>query len=374
MADEDCEGTSHNVEFDETLLFKEFDAEGTKRDTKIVEETGTSELKALQQENELLKAALRKVTSYKSKCPAHTSEPPLVQVLYFDNKESRRSKQHLEDFLQSLSSRSEDKEEPDCLGRDNFQPSIFDLDASRSVVDDESQSETDYSRVSFISSVRYFDVFCIDCTGFPLIDLNPTYTGGWTIPVYEQTFLRVLPCGSETPKVRIRQRKKCFNCDGEGHNVQDCPEPQNQGKISANRREFMNKFSSPFSKEARYHVENERRFGHFKAGVISDKLREALGVKETELPIHIYRMRRLGYPPAYVPTSGTPSLLIYDGDGNVDNYVMEEEESEGSEDLPSQFISYPGFNTPLPEGRVDTTVNYLAICTHPITRRCFFRS
>ncbi|CAG2166983.1 unnamed protein product, partial [Oppiella nova] len=37
-----------------------------------------------------------------------------------------------------------------------------------------------------------------------------------------------------------------------------------------------------------------------KPGVISEELREAAGIHRDKLPIWIYRMRVLGYPPGYL--------------------------------------------------------------------------
>ena len=123
-------------------------------------------------------------------------------------------------------------------------------------------------------------------------------------------------------------------------------------RINANRREFLNKFASPVNSKTRYHFDDSamKRFGRFKPGVISDELREALGINEQDLPPYIYRMRQLGYPPGYLPKATKPSLLIYDGDGSINDYIEEQDEQKNEEHLRSSFIEYPGFNTPLPEG------------------------
>lgn len=47
-------------------------------------------------------------------------------------------------------------------------------------------------------------------------------------------------------------------------------------------------------------MEDEQRFGHMVPGRISGRLRDALGLKRFELPMHIYKMRVLGYPPAWL--------------------------------------------------------------------------
>lgn len=48
----------------------------------------------------------------------------------------------------------------------------------------------------------------------------------------------------------------------------------------------------------------------------SDALREALGLKPHQLPIHIYRMRVLGYPPGWMEEAKSdPGLSMFDKDG-----------------------------------------------------------
>lgn len=199
--------------------------------------------------------------------------------------------------------------------------------------------------------MQYYDEYCIDCSGLPLVDLNPQISDGWTIPQYEQVYFRVL-APDETPKVKLKSRSCCFNCGNPGHSLQDCPETHDLQRINANRREFHNKFASPVNLRTRYHLDDSamKRFGRFKPGLITDELREALGITEQDLPPYIYRMRHLGYPPGYLPKTVKPSLLIYDGDGSINDYIEEEDEHENEEHFRSSFIEYPGFNIPLPEG------------------------
>ena len=49
------------------------------------------------------------------------------------------------------------------------------------------------------------------------------------------------------------------------------------------------------------HFQDEpQKFGHLSPGLPSAKLSEALGLRKDELPRHIYKMRELGYPPAWL--------------------------------------------------------------------------
>lgn len=89
-----------------------------------------------------------------------------------------------------------------------------------------------------------------------------------------------------TPKAAANT---CFNCDG-NHAIKDCTLPKDLAKIKQNRSKFT---SNKISYE-RYHVDVEQRFGHLNAGELSNDLRSALGLRSSDLPTHIYRMRMLG--------------------------------------------------------------------------------
>jgi zinc finger CCHC domain-containing protein 8 len=89
-----------------------------------------------------------------------------------------------------------------------------------------------------------------------------------------------------------RPANTCFNCDGP-HSLRDCPKPKNMSKI--------NKARGSFNKRAeRYHCDIEQKFGHIKPGRPSIGLREALGIENHDIPMYIYGMRTLGYPPAWL--------------------------------------------------------------------------
>ena len=261
--------------------------------------------------------------------------------------------------MQSLQQRnSENGDERESFGSENFPPSIFELNYELEKLT--SQGDGCNTSMAVISSLQYYDQYCIDCCGLPLIDCNPNISDGWNIPKYEQVYFSVLPQDEETPRVKIKQSRACFNCGNFGHNVQDCPEPRDFARISANKREFVNKFVSPItgnlkSTKSRYHGKEsvEKRFEEFKPGTISDNLKEALGLGQEDLPLYIYRMRYRGYPPGYLPKAARPSLLLYDGDGNIDDYMVEED------DVHISLIEYPGFNVPLPEGEIFAIVAFL---------------
>lgn len=77
----------------------------------------------------------------------------------------------------------------------------------------------------------------------------------------------------------------CFNCLG-NHSLRDCSQPRNFNMINKNRRDH-NARKGPSTN--RYHLEDDQRFGHFIPGHLSPNLRKALGLKDNELPRHIYK-------------------------------------------------------------------------------------
>lgn len=344
--------------FDEELLFKDFEVEKAKK--KTVEgkrdSAGGKSSKSLKEENSRLKNALRSLISMLKVGRGRTTQDPdfeteryspLFQAIYFDNRTSLRNREKIEEFVQTLQRRVDDVNERESYGRENFSPSIFEMNYELEKLAEDDGYNPPFS---VISSLQYYDVYCIDCCGLPLIDFNPKISDGWIIPKYEQVYFSVLN-DEESAKVKIKQSRACFNCGECGHVLQDCPAPQDLAKINANRREFQNKFASPVNLKSRYHRDDKsmQRFAEFKPGIISMNLREALGIGEQDVPVYIYKMRYLGYPPGYLPKEAKPSLLMYDGDGNINDYV-EEEDSENGEDIRDSFIEYPGFNVHLPEG------------------------
>lgn len=85
----------------------------------------------------------------------------------------------------------------------------------------------------------------------------------------------------------------CWNCGGD-HNMRECKEPMNRENISRGKQMFHR------TKTERYHLDAEQKFAHFLPGTISEGLREALGLRQRELPLYIYKMRLYGYPPGWL--------------------------------------------------------------------------
>lgn len=138
------------------------------------------------------------------------------------------------------------------------------------------------------------ELFTIDTT--PAVKLDSV-----KVPSYKRAVKDALLDGEAAASKKQKQEEKnmkvsksnnCFNCGESDHNIRDCPMPHNMRRIKMAKKNF--------SKTERYHVDVEQRFAHLRPGVVSDKLREAMGLRKGELPFFFYRMRVLGYPPGWL--------------------------------------------------------------------------
>lgn len=133
-----------------------------------------------------------------------------------------------------------------------------------------------------------------------LVDKTPNFklANDQSTPTYRNSFGKIVltddkdSIDSKKP-IMSSGRFVCFNCDKDSHSLRDCPEPRNMKKVNKARNEFNRK-------DLRYHDDNENEYGNMVPGTISDELRSALGLSPTQIPLHVYRMRLFGYPPAWV--------------------------------------------------------------------------
>ncbi|XP_013146292.1 PREDICTED: zinc finger CCHC domain-containing protein 8 homolog [Papilio polytes] len=179
------------------------------------------------------------------------------------------------------------------------------------------------------------------------VDTNPNEDKDNEIPKYTQTS-KVISNEVEKepePSKAIRRGPICFNC-GEDHMLRDCKLPRNMNRIAENRKNLTMKLG-------RYHVEDEQKYGHLIPGRISSQLRYALGLKRNELPLHIYQMRKLGYPPGWLEEAriSHSGISMFDSAGKV---ILDEDDEEGqicevgSKDKfdIKKILDFPGFNVP----------------------------
>lgn len=129
-----------------------------------------------------------------------------------------------------------------------------------------------------------------------IVDSVPAPEVANLIPEYDLIVRETADDDTKDESAAKTGQNTCFNCDG-NHAIKDCMKPKDLAKIRQNRAKFSS--NKPMSYE-RYHVDVEQKFGHLVAGELSNDLRTALGLRSKELPIHIYRMRMLGYPPGWL--------------------------------------------------------------------------
>ncbi|XP_053625136.1 zinc finger CCHC domain-containing protein 8 homolog [Plodia interpunctella] len=165
------------------------------------------------------------------------------------------------------------------------------------------------------------------------------------VPRYSQvsTLISNVPDQEPTPPPTLRRGPICFNCDG-SHRLLDCPAPKNKARIAENRKNMT-------TRVGRYHVEDEQKYGHLIPGRISGQLRHALGLKRHELPLHIYRMRLLGYPPGWLEEAriSHSGITMFDSSGTA---IQDPEEEDGEVCEPGskdkfdikKILDFPGFN------------------------------
>ncbi|XP_032306226.1 zinc finger CCHC domain-containing protein 8 homolog [Drosophila ananassae] len=139
---------------------------------------------------------------------------------------------------------------------------------------------------------------------------------------------------------RPKAQSSCFNCGDTDHSLRECPKPRNNARIQRARKNNS-------STTKRYHVETAQRFGHIRPGKISTKTRHAMGYTRRQLPFMFYRMRVLGYPPAWLEEARVQSsgIALFNADGTE---VSKSDEEEGESDAfkydINKIVEYPGFN------------------------------
>lgn len=91
-------------------------------------------------------------------------------------------------------------------------------------------------------------------------------------------------------------------------------------------------------------------------GAISKELRRALNLPDNDIPIWIYRMRALGYPPGWLKKAIVDTSDIFDTDSPTNDDASmaagsKKRKNPSDEEIQydhSKLIEYPGFNMPMP--------------------------
>ncbi|KQS63128.1 zinc finger CCHC domain-containing protein 8 homolog [Drosophila erecta] len=187
------------------------------------------------------------------------------------------------------------------------------------------------------------NLFLIDTQ--PAAKLNaahvPSYKRCSTDILDEQTAERKkLKAEAVNKCFRPKAQSSCFNCGDTDHSLRDCPKPRNNARIMRARKKIS-------SRTERYHVDTEQRFGHIRPGRISTKTRHAMGYSRGQLPFIFYRMRVLGYPPAWLEEAKVQSsgIALFNADGTE---VTKSDDEDGESDTfkydINKIVEYPGFN------------------------------
>ncbi|KYN07477.1 Zinc finger CCHC domain-containing protein 8 like protein [Cyphomyrmex costatus] len=267
---------------------------------------------------------------------------PAFKVMFRDENVSRRYRRQIKDFLYTLV-----HSKPRCK-KDSNESSL-----TLEIWDD----GIDYKDGKFVDN----DNVCDDTHDFLFtIDKQPNAKNDLDIPTYGQKYENTFEESShETPK-DIMPRLNCFNCSG-NHNLRDCPLPKNQSNINRRRKEFASKHGTG----VRYHMSEDQRFSYMVPGQLSHKLRKALGLKDNQLPRHIYRMRLLGYPPGWLEEARLQhsGLSLFNSDGIAESDTHKEEgeiiinRDKDKYDI-KKIYDFPGFNVPPSPGTADESHNY----------------
>ncbi|XP_019894224.1 zinc finger CCHC domain-containing protein 8 homolog [Musca domestica] len=209
------------------------------------------------------------------------------------------------------------------------------LDDEQSARTFEKEDSPDLSGIS--------ELFTIDTTPAQKLDsINiPSYKRAIKDALLDEEAAATKKQKQEEKNMKASKTNNCFNCGEADHNIRECPMPHNMKRIKAAKKNF--------SKTERYHVDVEQRFAHLRPGNISDKLREAMGLRKGELPFFFYRMRVLGYPPGWLEDAKVEhsGINLFNSDGSK---ILNSDEDDGDVDTNthkynvSKIIDFPGFN------------------------------
>ena len=273
---------------------------------------------------------------------------PLFKVMFRDENVSRQYSNKLKKFLEELVSSKIKSQESDS----GLTLEIWDDD-------------TDSTSQSIVITTDNDDSQDIICDTLFTVDTNPKVKDDFDIPTYgkkyENVFDKVQLESNTKTKDDCPPKLMCFNCS-ENHNLRDCQKPRNQSNIDKNRKSFNMKGNS---RTLRYHLEDDQKFGHLVPGQLTSKLRRALGLKDNEIPVHIYRMRTLGYPPGWLEEARLQhsGLTLFNSDGVAENDPDDEpgiiiEKGDKDQYDIRKIYDFPGFNVPPPPGTRDEQIQY----------------
>ncbi|XP_072043778.1 zinc finger CCHC domain-containing protein 8-like [Amphiura filiformis] len=367
-----AEYTSGGI-FGDSSLFDEFESvplnEPPQNKHEKEEEAPDDMLKAklaiLEEENIRLKKLLRNLYPPSGLHVQNTESGPIAHIIFMNNDISRKYRQEAEEFFEKLVARGESTAKIHTSGMididdddDEEDSSVAKPQRSSRVIIDEGN---EIQKEAYLSTgnLQYYQVFCVDLIGRPLIN-GDAQLSGWSIPIYTAVFLEVLPIDEnpQAPKKASRPKSKCWNCDSEDHSLRECTLQRDFQRINANKQLFQ---SSSTPQQKRYLQDgkssggDKKNFSKFVPGAISNELREAIGIGDDQVPPYIYMMRVHGYPPGWMRDAEVESsgMKVYNMKRQEEGEIDEEGEGQQEDGRPKydvkKLVEYPGFNVPLPE-------------------------
>ncbi|CAC5392116.1 ZCCHC8 [Mytilus coruscus] len=301
----------------------ESETETENRDVDIVNKTDCENVEQINTTNE--KVESKKITSFKlqhernkykrfadlidSTRKVPDTDSPACQILFHNNKFSRKYRTNIENFITGLLYK--EMFDRSDLPELDLEPSTLTCVDINEKLTAPQRNKSMWSSHAIIGCSHIYQYFLIDTLGWPLVNFNPSLTDSWEIPKFEQCFLDPIPFDEEE-SVRAkpgRPKATCFNCGGD-HMISECQIPKDFQRIKKNKSEFLDKSGGPSQKltGSRYHRDDDPRFATFRPGQISDKLREALGLSAQQIPLYVYMLfysdklrEDLGLSPQQIP-------------------------------------------------------------------------
>lgn len=353
-------------------------------DFEVMDQNDRKLLEDLKLENKRLKRQLRVVDPTIYFCDGNG---PALEVIYLNSEFARLCKSKIEFFIADLLESYNQQRVPEDIPAVTLRNANVALSVkANKLLSDDASLHIQSSQV--LSCSHLYEEFIMDSMGWPLTDDTAEQTLGYDPPMYSCAIDEVTDGALLTPEDEDKcpqpskmNKGACFNC-GESHSIADCKKPKNQNAINAARAKFAAQKVEMQAKNTRYHeskqvlelaannkqgvVDMDPEVNHsknsFKPGLISQKLRDALGLKDDQLPSYIYLMRDLGYPPGWYEMIKTASsglsMLGKHGteeniDGEEDGEIAEHGTSADTNYNEKNIVEYPGFNIEVPDGIID---------------------
>lgn len=222
-------------------------------------------------------------------------------------------------------------------------------------------------RSGFSGSVQYFHDFTLDTSAWPSPDLNRLDVHLWNPPYYHVDSPTIIP---ENWRELLDEKKSgggggggaCFNCGKAGHSLNACPSPKDQERIRKAIAEW--KRSRIEDVEVRYHSvgagTNDLNSSNPsapntpvvrappKAGVLSERLRQALGLEPDQMPPWYRNIVYYGYPPSYYRVPSDPVKFTWvESESNKNAGSNSNDDKEGQKRQRVRTISFPNLAAPL---------------------------